>query len=629
MYSSGMASTLGGVREDLVLQGVKFWNDEKLASSPAMEKEEFLLKKGLNRVEVQEVRRRAAEANAGTVEGFQEQSRNGMGMAGRPYPNGGPMNVQYVPVPVAASNDTAGTATPSWFDRISQTLQMVAGVAAGVGTVSWAYQRFTGNVPPFVPQNFHPLFGLPPPNHGPSSTQGNVHGPHSTPVMNTGTPEVLGSSTSVAPNARTPVLSTPRWSENTLNSGSPVVANSPQLDALEKDMKHMYVKMEEHSKQFRETLTTLNEILKSQSSQSANQASMGLLLSSMTAKHAADEKEIRSELRQIREKLGSSPSADSSSQDPNVSSSTKESTDTEVLGQNPKEATTSDSAEPNDAADEDSSMEKQDDGKEEELQKEISTRCAKIDVAVENTIAANDAKTCKVAHGMLNMVLQKLADEPSVPRYRKLTSKNKSFEQHLSGLKGIDELLEAIGFNKQANNYEWTIIPKSQGEDMDLKLRLHAAVINHAKTKLEGFLRNPKVGKLEKLPEKTEGSLKATCSNNSSGGDSKSDKGLRATLSPLTTAGQVSSTLGSGPALSPSTPIGSQAPYPSSFQDVLRMAQEGVTPPGVKEVPNKLSDESTSLLKMAMGGASLPVSAPKPWDRSAGTGPEIEEVDEK
>ena len=207
-------------------------------------------------------------------------------------------------------------------------------------------------------------------------------------------------------------------------------------------------------------------------------------------------------------------------------------------------------------------------------------------------------------------------------------------------MQGIENLLSAIGFVKSANNYEWKVIPKTlQEEEKDQMLEHHNAVITYALKSLEAFKEvDRQMDKSSSGPDSGEKDVradqpeitapaspldsKAQNANEIGVGTDQRSPVEQVPLTPSGASGKIQDNV-----VTPSSPRmaevpsadgdgdGEQAPYPATFGEVLRMAQQGITPPGVKTVPNKISQDSDSLLKTAMGAASMKPSAPKPWSK--------------
>ena len=70
---------------------------------------------------------------------------------------------------------------------------------------------------------------------------------------------------------------------------------------------------------------------------------------------------------------------------------------------------------------------------------------------------------------------------------------------------------------------------------------------------------------------------------------------------------QTSATISSTPVQQQQHPNGENPSYPLSFGEIMKMTQEGKTPPGIKQIPNNLSTDQAS--------ASTGVAPSKPWEQ--------------
>ena len=56
----------------------------------------------------------------------------------------------------------------------------------------------------------------------------------------------------------------------------------------------------------------------------------------------------------------------------------------------------------------------------------------------------------------LLMYITKLVEQPTVPRYRRVSTTNQTYKTLIAPLKGHDEFLKAVGFSKKGMCFEWT-----------------------------------------------------------------------------------------------------------------------------------------------------------------------------
>ena len=54
------------------------------------------------------------------------------------------------------------------------------------------------------------------------------------------------------------------------------------------------------------------------------------------------------------------------------------------------------------------------------------------------------------------MYITKLVEQPTVPRYRRISTTNQTYKTLIAPLKGHDEFLKAVGFSKKGMCFEWT-----------------------------------------------------------------------------------------------------------------------------------------------------------------------------
>eukprot|EP00977_Amphora_coffeiformis_P028045 scaffold34685_cov183-Amphora_coffeaeformis.AAC.25 len=168
--------------------------------------------------------------------------------------------------------------------------------------------------------------------------------------------------------------------------------------------------------------------------------------------------------------------------------------------------------------DEDGSMKKSDDG--------TSSGEAGVHAvasALRQIVLENDITTVRVSAQMLYMYTINLANQPGIPRYRKIFTSNESFGR-VDKLKGGREVLRAVGFQDRDNVLEW-----EPGKEEDRYLSL----LNEVSTAL-GVLKSPGQATSAELLEKALSCLSlsvgtpASRSENNKGGSSSSDDTLPA-----------------------------------------------------------------------------------------------------
>ncbi len=57
--------------------------------------------------------------------------------------------------------------------------------------------------------------------------------------------------------------------------------------------------------------------------------------------------------------------------------------------------------------------------------------------------------------GALLMYIAKLVEQPTIPRYRRISVTNQTYKALIAPLKGHDEFLKAVGFSKKGTCFEW------------------------------------------------------------------------------------------------------------------------------------------------------------------------------
>lgn len=119
--------------------------------------------------------------------------------------------------------------------------------------------------------------------------------------------------------------------------------------------------------------------------------------------------------------------------------------------------------------------------------------------ALRRLILENDATTVRVCAQMLYLYTINLANEPGIPRYRKIFTSNESFER-VDKLKGGRELLRAVGFQDRDDVLEW-----EPGDDEERYLCL----LNEVSTAL-GILKSPGEATPAELLEKSLACLSLT-----------------------------------------------------------------------------------------------------------------------
>jgi len=167
------------------------------------------------------------------------------------------------------------------------------------------------------------------------------------------------------------------------------------------------------------------------------------------------------------------------------------------------------------------------------------------------------------ACNMLVMFIRNVLKEPHIPRYRRIARSNAGFKKSLEPLEGHLQVLEAVGFEeKGATSLEMSPQFVESLESADGR--------QWARNALEDMVTNI-------------------------------DSVIAQRKAPPPAPPK------SAPPPSPSPSSSDQPTYPTPFADVVRMQQQGITPPGIKTIPDKLSEDAPS--------KSFMQAPPKPWER--------------
>lgn len=65
----------------------------------------------------------------------------------------------------------------------------------------------------------------------------------------------------------------------------------------------------------------------------------------------------------------------------------------------------------------------------------------------------------------LSMYISNVKNNPTVPRYRKISINNSSYKENLEPLAGHAQFLQAVGFRKVGSYFEWTWRPSSPEQE--------------------------------------------------------------------------------------------------------------------------------------------------------------------
>jgi hypothetical protein len=490
------------LREDMVENGIAFWKHDRVKDTPFNERVSFLRQKGLTQEEIDEVKRRSIESEKPGVDPgvyrqpppTQNYNGNNGGGGYNPnqnnnnYNNSIPPQMSYPPIQYVAPPPRS----VGFFERIYNILAPIVTVGAlGAGGM-YLYQRLYG-APAYMYQNNGGLFSPFPANNPMGTHPGTPLTPHGSVAPNT--PGAQTPNGQIAPgNAlKNGSLNTPNTNDtntnNNRNNNSSLLrdtpwttskSSAPEITSLRAEMKSMTENFESQSKQLRDAIATLNEIVQTQTAQSANNTSMGLLLANHAANQSAQERDIKKELSQIKVILatGLTPNATSGNGDGKSTPANGGGANAfaDILKAAEEEDTKKREKEEKERKEKELDEKKEEDMTEEEKElkqkrdkekrdKKIAEEVAKmkenINVALDNMLKENENATKKTAHGMLSMILKNLKEQPDVPRYRRVKKDNPNFKKMVVPLKGHEEFLVAMGFTSRGNYFEFGLIPKS------------------------------------------------------------------------------------------------------------------------------------------------------------------------
>ena len=288
-------------------------------------------------------------------------------------------------------------------------------------------------------------------------------------------------------------------------------SSAPEITNLRAEMKSMTENFESQSKQLRDAIATLNEIVQTQTAQSANNTSMGLLLANHAANQSAQERDIKKELSQIKVILatGLTPNGKAGEGTPANSGGANafadilkaaEEEDAKKKEQEEKERKEKelDEKKEEDMTDEEKEMKKKRDKekREKKIKEEVEKMKKNIDGAFKKMMNNNDDATKKSAHGMLSMILKNLKEQPDVPRYRRVKKDNQTLKKMVVPLKGHEEFLVSMGFTSRGNYFEFSLIPKSHEkneEEMEDAKTIAKEVLEYAVEQVGNLKEAPKV----------------------------------------------------------------------------------------------------------------------------------------
>jgi hypothetical protein len=216
---------------------------------------------------------------------------------------------------------------------------------------------------------------------------------------------------------------------------------------------------------------------------------------------------------------------------------------------------------------------------------------------------------------MLLMYIRNLRKDPDVPRFRRIAKQNSNYKKSLESVKGHVEFLQSLGFVERSGGYagrnaggvlEWSEEWLSSAADWAND------VLDDAITNLEAAKKdvNETNSPARENPAADAATLPASNVSAPSPAVSQSSSAMQAAHAVISGGGEeTKSNSDATPDVPLSTGEEAAAAQPMSYVDVMKMVQEGKTPPGVKQIPNKLSADANEL-----AGQATSTPPPKPWE---------------
>lgn len=306
----------------------------------------------------------------------------------------------------------------------------------------------------------------------------------------------------------------------------------------------------------------------------------------------------------------------------------------------------------------------------------VVSKAERMEDALKKLRTENSLEQLKLAAGILSMYVKNLVENPDVPRYRRIAPGNANFKQKIEPLKHHDELLKSIGFETTGLNMEWKwhTANKTTGA-FDENLAILRALLKAlqsltnpsassnlsleeiAHSSLEEFFAEREKKKQETATTTTTtathsstvavtqstvpSSSKSLFNGNSlpptpastsldafmarleqktSASNINSDASAKKSISASSSSNNVAAAdeeeekmpVPVTNSISPSVTAGGPN-YPESFKEVMDLIQKGEPVPGIRDIEDKLSADSSSLLAQQMNEGEA--AAAKPWEK--------------
>ncbi|RLN91360.1 hypothetical protein BBJ28_00023738 [Nothophytophthora sp. Chile5] len=316
----------------------------------------------------------------------------------------------------------------------------------------------------------------------------------------------------------------------------------------------------------------------------------------------------------------------------------------------------------------------------------VVSKAERMEKALKKLRTENSLEQLKLAAGILSMYVKNLVENPEVPRYRRIATGNANFKQKIEPLKHYEELLKSIGFETAGLNMEWkwhtasrttgafdenlailrallkalqSLSSPNASSNLSLEEIAHASLETYYAEKekqKQGEVSNAAstITTTSTTVEKKNSTVQSTMGpfsgNSASSGPSSTDldafmarleqktsltssswddtsatKTLESTDLPVAAAtateDEEKSPVPVTSAIAP-TVTASGPSYPKSFTEVMDLIQKGEPVPGIREIEDKLSVDSSALLSKQTEGVEAVESndsshaAPaKPWEK--------------
>ncbi|KAL3656922.1 hypothetical protein V7S43_018127 [Phytophthora oleae] len=300
---------------------------------------------------------------------------------------------------------------------------------------------------------------------------------------------------------------------------------------------------------------------------------------------------------------------------------------------------------------------------------EVVSKAERMEKALKKLRTENSLEQLKLAAGILSMYVKNLVENPDVPRYRRIAPGNANFKQKIEPLKHHEELLKSIGFETTGLNMEWkwhtaskttgafeeniailrallkalqSLSSPKSSSNLSLEEIAHASIeefyAEKGKSKKEEAASTtstttPTVTTIEEKRPTVQSTKNLFGNDNASTGPASTSldafmarleqqtsvsnfaNGDVKTQSVTTSSDNVEAAGDDEEKMpvpiSPTVTAGGPS-YPESFKEVMDLIQKGETVPGIRDIEDKLSVDSSALLSQQTkaGGA-----AAKPWEK--------------